>query len=136
MGCHRIVDSVSERLRRVHRALSQWKKKNNTNSLDIRSRGFFRQTLFHWNGISLKCLIPKKVNSPLMADYRPISLCSVLYKVVSKICGNASTPYASDSFTKPVHFCPGKTYYIIFWLLMNWCMDSEPTLGSLRSVWL
>lgn len=33
-GSHQTVALVAERLRRVRRALSQWKKENNTNSLD------------------------------------------------------------------------------------------------------
>lgn len=37
-----------------------------------------------WNFTQL-CLIPKKVNSPLMYDLRPISLCFVLYKVIARI---------------------------------------------------
>ena len=33
-------------------------------------------------------LVPKKSNSMLVLDYRPISLCNVLYKIFSKVLEN------------------------------------------------
>ncbi|XP_010495271.1 PREDICTED: uncharacterized protein LOC104772340 [Camelina sativa] len=61
---------------------------------------FFVNGVFpkEWNFTQL-CLIPKKLNSPLMSDLRHISLCSVLYKVVAKILMARLQPLNQSAFT-------------------------------------
>jgi len=45
-------------------------------------------------------LIPK-VNKPLsFGDYRPISLCNLCYKIISKIIANKIKPFLSSSISK------------------------------------
>lgn len=58
---------------------------------------FFRsgKLLKQWNCTAVS-LIPKKVGADKLVDYRPISLCNVVYKVISKILAmrlQAITPH-------------------------------------------
>jgi hypothetical protein len=60
---------------------------------ESRSRGYIARSL----NSTLLALIPK-VNKPVtFGDFKPISLCNIVYKVISKIIANQIKPILSKS---------------------------------------
>lgn len=52
-------------------------------------RGVFeRGEVEEWTNLTLLVLIPKKESPQSYSDFRPISLCIVLYKLITKVIAN------------------------------------------------
>lgn len=45
-------------------------------------------------------LVPKKPNSSIMGDYRPIDCCNVLYKCITKIISSRLLPFLDSIISK------------------------------------
>jgi hypothetical protein len=73
-------------------------------ALNFFNYGIFDETVNATNIV----LIPKKNNPSKVTDFRPISLCNVLYKIVAKVLANrlkVSSP--GNHFSKSKRLYPG-----------------------------
>lgn len=73
-------------------------------------RNFFRNGIMP-EGINdtVIVLIPKGANPESMSDYRPISLCNVVYKIISKCLVNRLRPFLDDLVSETQSaFIPGR----------------------------
>ncbi|KAL0359805.1 UNVERIFIED_CONTAM: hypothetical protein Sangu_0829900 [Sesamum angustifolium] len=63
-------------------------------------------------------LVPKSEHSPSVADYRPISCCNVIYKVITKIIADRLSPALMQLLTvaKQPSLGAGTSLIIYFWL--------------------
>ncbi|KAG7588745.1 Reverse transcriptase domain [Arabidopsis suecica] len=90
--------------------------------------GFFKSGVLpkEWNHTHL-CLIPKISNPQRMTDMRPISLCSVLYKIVSKIISSRLKVYLPDIVS------PTQSAYVAERLVSDNILVAHEIMHSLKT---
>ena len=80
-------------------------------------------TLPHLVNHTFITLIPKKKNPSCVSDYRPISLCNVLYKIFSKVLANRLKKFLYNIITDTNQLLlKGASLPIIFSLPLKLCI--------------
>lgn len=69
------------------------------------------------------CLIPKKLNANKLVDFRPISLCNVAFKIISKLLAKRLKKVLPGIISETqAAFLEGRTILIISWSPTSCCM--------------
>jgi len=72
---------------------------------DTRTRGRIKST---FNSTFL-ALVPKENNPHTFGDYRPITLCNLFYKLISKVIANRINPiFSRELFREQLRFLKGR----------------------------
>lgn len=85
--------------------------------------------------IALLCLvlIPKVENPETVSNFRPVSLCNIVYKVISKVIVNRLKPVLKDCISKNQRaFSPGRSIMDNILIVHELFSDFQRKNGKVR----